>query len=114
MYLIFKGSEFHLAIGVVTKNYLNNSDYTVIQCEEYDASYSYSLVNGEVVKGDLIELDPQIDLDWEQNKYKIERKNEYPSFAEQLDYIYHNGLDAWKSDIVDPIKAKYPKPNTEE
>ena len=28
----------------------------------------------------------------------------------QLDYIYHNGLDKWKTDIVDPVKAKYPKP----
>ena len=29
----------------------------------------------------------------------------------QLDYIYHNGIDKWKSDIVDPVKAKYPKPS---
>ena len=34
----------------------------------------------------------------------------YPSIGEQLDYIYHNGIDKWKTDIVDPVKAKYPKP----
>ncbi len=33
----------------------------------------------------------------------------YPSIGEQLDYIYHNGIDKWKTDIVDPVKAKYPK-----
>tara|TARA_R100001509_G_scaffold5710_1_gene3405 strand:- start:774 stop:1127 length:354 start_codon:yes stop_codon:yes gene_type:complete len=37
------------------------------------------------------------------------RKQAYPSWREQLDYIYHNGIDKWKSDIVDPVKAKYPK-----
>jgi len=34
----------------------------------------------------------------------------YPSIGEQLDYIYHNGIDKWKTDIVDPVKKKYPKP----
>ena len=37
------------------------------------------------------------------------RKKEYPSISEQLDYIYHNGIDAWKTNIIDPIKQKYPK-----
>ena len=33
----------------------------------------------------------------------------YPSVEEQLDYIYHHGLDAWKTDIIDPIKNEFPK-----
>lgn len=45
----------------------------------------------------------------ETKAYIIQRQSEYPSFGEQLDYIYHHGVEAWKSDIVDPIKAKYPK-----
>ena len=35
---------------------------------------------------------------------------EYPDWKSQLDYIYHNGVDKWKTDIIDPIKNKYPKP----
>ena len=42
--------------------------------------------------------------------YKLSRAAEYPSLAEQLDYIYHNGVEAWKTDIIDPIKQRYPKP----
>ena len=42
--------------------------------------------------------------------YQYNRKNEYPNYGVQLDYIYHNGIDKWKTDIVDPVKAKYPKP----
>ena len=34
---------------------------------------------------------------------------EYPTITDQLDYIYHNGIDAWKTDMIDPVKTKYPK-----
>ena len=44
-------------------------------------------------------------------KVQLSRKNEYPDWGTQLDYIYHNGIDKWKTDIVDPIKTKYPKPS---
>ena len=40
--------------------------------------------------------------------YKYQRVAEYPSWHEQLDNIYHNGIDAWKADIK-AIKDKYPK-----
>jgi hypothetical protein len=36
------------------------------------------------------------------------RRNEYPSIADQLDDIYHNGIDAWKATIK-TTKDKYPK-----
>ena len=42
--------------------------------------------------------------------YKNQRQEEYPDWGTQLDYIYHNGIDKWKTDIVDPVKKKYPKP----
>ena len=36
------------------------------------------------------------------------RANDYPSIADQLDDIYHNGIDAWKATIK-TTKDKYPK-----
>ena len=42
--------------------------------------------------------------------YIKSRELEYPNWGQQLDYIYHNGVDKWKTDMIDPIKAKYPKP----
>lgn len=42
-------------------------------------------------------------------QYKQKRLAKYPSWNEQLDNIYHNGIDAWKADIK-AIKDKYPKP----
>jgi len=40
--------------------------------------------------------------------YARNRAAEYPSIADQLDDIYHNGIDAWKATIK-TTKDKYPK-----
>ena len=40
--------------------------------------------------------------------YDIARQVEYPSIEDQLDKIYHSGVNAWKADIK-VIKDKYPK-----
>ena len=43
------------------------------------------------------------------NGYKRNRANEYPAIADQLDDIFHNGIDAWKA-TIQVTKDKYPKP----
>ena len=40
--------------------------------------------------------------------YTEARAAEYPPIVDQLDKIYHSGVDAWKADIK-AIKDKYPK-----
>ena len=42
------------------------------------------------------------------NAYKDLRAKEYPSIPDQLDTLYHSGLDAWKAQIK-TVKDKYPK-----
>ena len=42
-------------------------------------------------------------------QYQYDRLNEYPSLVDQLDTIFHGGVDAWKAEIQ-AIKNKYPKP----
>ena len=46
--------------------------------------------------------------DLENNSYKSQRRAEYPDLVSQLDDIYHNGIDGWKTTIK-AIKDKYPK-----
>ena len=45
---------------------------------------------------------------YDNNEYQRDRAKEYPSMADQLDDIYHNGIDAWKATIK-TTKDKYPK-----
>ena len=49
-------------------------------------------------------------LDAQDNDYSRSRAAEYPSIPDQLDDIYHNGIDAWKATIK-VTKDKYPKPS---
>ena len=46
---------------------------------------------------------------WDDENYKRQRAAEFPSVVDQLDDIYHNGIDAWKATIK-TTKDKYPKP----
>ena len=41
--------------------------------------------------------------------YADKRKEDYPDIEDQLDDIYHNGIDGWKATIK-ATKDKYPKP----
>jgi hypothetical protein len=60
--------------------------------------------------GNKVEIDLSLVDTWvDPEQYKYQRQQEYPSIADQLDYIYHNGVDAWKKDMIDPVKNKYPK-----
>jgi predicted lipoprotein len=52
----------------------------------------------------------RLQAEYDALQYQRDRKPEYPSMADQLDYIYHNGIDKWKSDMVKPVKDAHPKP----
>ena len=41
--------------------------------------------------------------------YQRVRREKYPDTGEQLDQIYHEGIDAWKA-TVKAVKDAYPKP----
>jgi hypothetical protein len=58
----------------------------------------------------VVPIDDNV-INEEVNKYIYitQRQQEYPSIVDQLDYIYHNGIDAWKTNMIDPVKTKYPK-----
>ena len=48
------------------------------------------------------------DAEYNAQDYARKRKAEYPIIADQLDDIYHNGIDGWKATIK-ITKDKYPK-----
>ena len=52
----------------------------------------------------------RLQAEYDANQYQRQRASEYPSWEKQLEKIYDDGIDAWKTEMVDPIKAKYPKP----
>ena len=50
----------------------------------------------------------RLQAEYDANEYQRNRAAEYPSVIDQLDDIYHNGIDGWKATIKE-TKDKYPK-----
>ena len=51
----------------------------------------------------------EIQAEYDAEQYQRDRAKAYPSWQDQLDNIFHNGIDSWKADIQ-AIKDQYPKP----
>jgi hypothetical protein len=82
-----------------------NNDYTKVQ---------WVYIPPGVTTPTLEEVDAELKRlqeEHERNKYQRLRVKGYPSIEEQLDILYHEGYDGWKSKI-DRIKRRYPKHST--
>ena len=51
---------------------------------------------------------PEMEKEDARRKVSKDRIKGYGSIADQLDEIYHNGIDSWKAKIK-AVKDKYPK-----
>ena len=60
--------------------------------------------DGNLVAYDEAAVQAYIDA----NAYKAQRAAAYPSIADQLDLLYHGGMDAWKAAIT-AVKQEFPK-----
>ena len=76
---------------------LNPTVITIRGSVAYDA-------NEQVVSYDLSAAEALVAA----NAYKQQRAQAYPSIADQLDTIYHEGIDAWKATIT-AVKEEFPK-----
>ena len=61
-----------------------------------------------IAEADILAKQKELEIAYDNNKYQRDRATEYPAIADQLDDIYHNGIDAWKATIK-AVKDKYPK-----
>jgi hypothetical protein len=73
--------------------------------------------NIKVIRGDIAYDEAGNEVAYDQaavqvyvdaHAYIDKRAAEYPSYADQFDTIFHDGLDAWKAQIQ-AVKDKYPK-----
>jgi hypothetical protein len=59
--------------------------------------------------GNQVAIDQSlVDAEIARTAYIGKRQAEYPSYADQFDKIFHEGIDAWKAEIQ-AVKDKYPK-----
>ena len=61
-----------------------------------------------ISKADIEAKMVEVQADYDAKQYQRDRQKEYPSISQQLDDLYHNGIDGWKATIK-TTKDKYPK-----
>jgi len=61
------------------------------------------------LKAEITAEQTKLQTEYDNNAYQRNRAAEYPSIPDQLDEIYHNGIDSWKA-VIKTTKDKYPKP----
>tara|TARA_R100000231_G_scaffold83116_1_gene63429 strand:- start:45 stop:344 length:300 start_codon:yes stop_codon:yes gene_type:complete len=61
-----------------------------------------------ISESDILAKQKELQTVYENNKYQRDRAMAYPSIVDQLDDLYHNGIDGWKTTIK-AVKDKYPK-----
>ena len=75
-------------------------------------------VNGELEWQDTEQTQPtdaeiqaevsRLQAERDDNQYQRDRASEYPSIEDQLDDLYHNGVEGWKANIK-AVKDAHPK-----
>ena len=85
--------------------YLQKCRYVTGEDENENAIFSETpLYTWEEVSAELTLLTNE----YNNEEYSRNRAAEYPSMEDQLDDIFHNGIDGWKA-TIQAIKDKYPK-----
>jgi hypothetical protein len=91
-----------------TNGEVENTDGTHTQLTDF-SEYQYILDDLEVEKkrrsDELVQAEAERIASL---TYAEKRAEEYPPIVDQLDDIFHNGLDGWKAS-VQAVKDKYPK-----
>jgi hypothetical protein len=85
-----------------------NSKNVILTCDENEV---INIDWKDTTPIDMATIDAKVaelDTEYDNNQYQRDRAVEYPSIVNQLDDIYHNGIDGWKA-IIKTTKDKYPK-----
>ena len=89
----------------IAKNHPGASISIVGGIVENESDYNANVTVEDVTKLTWSELQAEM----AKVAYVGKRAAEYPSVIDQLDKIYHSGIDEWKK-VIKVTKDKYPKP----
>ena len=99
-----KGTEYKFSGDVPLTEELFNK----INWKKDDGTFTTTNPHSELTWSKVDTEIKRLQTEYDNNDYQRNRKAEYPSIADQLDDIYHNGIDGWKATIK-TTKDKFPK-----
>ena len=85
-----------------------NSNASVVVRNEDVKNIEWQNGTTPIAEADILAKQKELQTAYDNNAYQRDRQEAYPSIANQLDDLYHNGIDGWKTTIK-AVKDKYPK-----
>ena len=87
---------------------INPSAQVSVNAEDLD-QITWHAGTEVISKSDIQAKQAELKAAYDAKEYQRKRAAEYPAIEDQLDDLYHNGIDGWKTTIK-VTKDKYPKP----
>ena len=76
-----------------------NSNASVVIRNEDVKNIEWQNGTTPIAEADILAKQKELQTAYDNNAYQRSRAVAYPSIADQLDDIYHNGVDEWKKTI---------------
>ena len=89
-----------------------DAQVTVHKPQEGEETIEWLKGTPEISKADIDAKKVELKAEWIAQEYARNRKGDYPDWGTQLNKIYDDGVTKWKSEMVDPVKVKWPKDNS--
>lgn len=91
----------HILVSAI-KNLNPNAKFSLTSIDDIRWAEGTDPINKELIQAEINKITPTLNA--------IEnRKKEYPSIQDQLDMLYHQGIEGWKAEIK-KVKDQFPKP----
>jgi hypothetical protein len=97
------------AIIELTKDSETGSASVSVNAEDYSQITWHDSNPNNITVDQIKAKQAELKAAYDAKEYQRKREKEYPSIPDQLDDLYHNGIDGWKTTIK-VTKDKYPKP----
>ena len=91
-------------LGLNANRYRLNQSNTPHEIIEWDSDNP----NTQPTQAELESAWTEYQAEQDSTQYQRDRATDYPAIADQLDDIFHNGIDGWKA-TIQLTKDKYPK-----
>ena len=95
-------------VGEAAQSLVPGSGYNIVNDEIIDWDDERPQPTKSEIEAEIVVLQAKYD----EQEYARNRATDYPDTGEQFNKIYDDGLTKWKSEMVDPVKTKWPKDNS--
>ena len=97
-----------LVNGLIKLGFTPNVDFVAQNDGEGDYIKDWLSSTAEPSVAEINTASTRLQAEDDANQYQRDRASEYPSIEDQLDDLFHNGIEGWKTSIQ-AVKDKYPK-----